>query len=168
MQIDSFLVIYLILARIFELIVSYKNTRRLLDHGAKEYYAFHYRFIVLFHFFFIVYFFNKSFHDNSVDFEFAIMFFLLQILRYKVLYDLGKFWTTRIIVVKEIPLIKTGIYKYIKHPNYLIVFFEIPLICLIFLDYEALIFFTIINSILILVRIYFEEKANSVRLKKDI
>ena len=60
---------------------------------------------------------------------------------------------------------KKGIYKYLKHPNYIVVFIEIFLICLIFYDYPGLLFFSFINLVLISIRIYYEEKANKNRIK---
>ena len=166
MQIDNFLIIYLILARLIELIISKRNTKKLLEQGAKEYYSFHYRFIVIFHVLFILYFLIKSLFINYINIELLIIFLFLQILRYKILFDLGKYWTTRIIVLKNMPLINKGIYKYLKHPNYLVVFMEVFLICLIFFDYQALLFFSAINLILIFIRIRYENRANNIRLKK--
>ena len=166
MQIGNFLIIYIILARLIELIISKRNTKKLLEQGAKEYYSFHYRFIVIFHVLFILYFLIKSLFINYINIELLIIFLFLQILRYKILFDLGKYWTTRIIVLKNMPLINKGIYKYLKHPNYLVVFMEVFLICLIFFDYQALLFFSAINLILIFIRIRYENRANNIRLKK--
>lgn len=165
MLIDNFLIIYLITARLIELRISKKNTQKLLDRGAKEFFPFHYKFIVLFHFFFIVYFFIKSFYVQVIDFNILFVFFLIQILRYKIISDLGEYWTTRIIVLEKEPMSKKGIYKYLKHPNYIVVFIEIFLICLIFYDYPGLLFFSFINLVLISIRIYYEEKANKNRIK---
>ena len=166
MQIDNFLVLYLITARLIELVISYKNTKELLKFGAVEYYSFHYKLIVLFHSFFITYFFVKSLLVEKINFDLLILFFLIQILRYKILFDLGKSWTTRIIVMKNKPLVKNGLYKYFKHPNYFVVFIEVLLICMIFFDYKALLYFSIINLLLIFIRIYYEDKANNCRPKK--
>ena len=156
--------IYVILCRIFELVLSKKNTIRLLREGAVEHYQFHYKFIVAFHFFFVVFFFVKSFLNNNVNIEYLYVFFIVQIFRFKVIYDLGKFWTTRILVINK-PLIKTFAFKYFRHPNYVIVFFEVILICLFFDDLISLAFFSVINFLLISIRIFYEEKANKFRYK---
>ena len=103
-----------------ELVLSKKNTTRLLKEGAVERYQFHYKFIVAFHFFFVVFFFVKSFFNSVVNIEYLYVFFIVQILRYKIIYDLGKFWTTRILVINK-PLIKTFAFRYFRHPNYIIV-----------------------------------------------
>ena len=114
-------------------------------------------------FFFIIYFLIKSFQIIEIDNKLLIIFFFIQVLRYKIIFDLGKNWTTRIIVSKNIPLVKTGFYRFLKHPNYVVVYIEVFLICLIFYDYRALLIFTLLNQILILVRIYYENKANGLR-----
>ena len=111
----------------------------------------------------MLYFLKQSFEIQEFSTIFLVCFIVLQILRYKIIYDLGKFWTTRIIVLENEPLINKGIYRYLRHPNYIVVFFEVIAVCLIFFDYEALIIFSTVNSILISIRIFYEEKANSTR-----
>ncbi len=166
--IDSLLIFYIILTRIFELFLSARNTKKLLNSGAKEFYPHHYKFIIFFHIFFITYFFYKSFETNYINLYLLFVFFIFQLLRYKIIYDLGKYWTTRIIVIQE-PLINTWIFKKFRHPNYLVVFIEVFLVCLIFNDIYALLFFSLINGILISLRVFYEEKANNFRrnLKKN-
>ena len=154
--------IYVIFSRLFELVLSKKNTKRLLKEGAKEYFEFHYKFIVLFHIVFVSFFLIKSFFNTSINIQYLYLFFFLQILRYFIIYELGKFWTTRILVINK-PLVKTWIFRYLRHPNYIVVFLEIVLICLFFNDFYSVFFFSTINSILICIRIYYEEKANKFR-----
>ena len=156
--------IYMIILRILELFLSKLNTERLIKIGAKELYPFHYKFIVIFHSFFLVFFFIKSFGDNFINFKFLVFFCFLQFIRFKIIYDLGKFWTTRIVVINK-PLINTWIFRTFRHPNYIIVFLEVLMVCLIFNDLVSLFSFSLINIVLILVRIYYEEKANLFRRK---
>tara|TARA_Y100000813_G_scaffold191007_1_gene167652 strand:+ start:217 stop:546 length:330 start_codon:yes stop_codon:yes gene_type:complete len=104
-----------------------------------------------------------SLNTYVFDENLLLIFILIQFLRYKIIYDLGKFWTTKIIVLKDVPLVKSGVYKFLRHPNYMIVFVEVFLVCLIFFDYQALIFFTLSNLVLLLVRIHYEDKANRTR-----
>ena len=131
--------------------------------GAKEHFAFHYYWLVFFHIIVNIYFLIKSF---NVDINFSlsfIIFIILQFLRLKVHIDMGKYWTTRIIVLENQPLVNHGLFKHIKHPNYLIVILEIFFLCLIFNDIFALFVFSTINILLILLRISYEEKANKNR-----
>ena len=157
------LISYLIICRIVELLISRRNTTRLIKEGAKEFFPFHYKFLVLFHITFIIYFMIKSFDNIDLNYRYIFLFIFIQLLRFKIIFDLGKYWTTRIIVVEKKKLIKTGIYRFFRHPNYIVVFFEIILICIIFNDYEALLYFSLINTILIFIRIYYEERANKNR-----
>ena len=155
--------VYLIFARFFELILSKKNTTKLLQEGAKECYGFHYKFIVLFHIVFIVFFLAKSFSNSTFNINYLYVFFIVQIFRYKIINDLGEFWTTKILVINK-PLVKTWMFRYLRHPNYIVVFLEVILVCLFFNDFYSLIVFSVINSVLIATRIFFEEKANKFRL----
>ena len=157
------LISYLIICRIVELLISRRNTTRLIKEGAKEFFPFHYKFLVLFHITFIIYFMIKSFDNIDLDYRYIFLFIFIQLVRFKIIFDLGKYWTTRIIVVEKKKLIKTGLYRFFRHPNYIVVFFEIILICIIFNDYEALLYFSLINTILIFIRIYYEERANKNR-----
>ena len=155
---------YMIILRILELFLSKLNTERLIKDGAKEFYPFHYKFIVIFHSIFLAFFLSKSFGDNNINIKSLLFFCFLQFLRFKIIYDLGKFWTTRIIVIDK-PLINTWIFRTFRHPNYIIVFLEVVTICLIFNDIVSLFSFSLINIVLIFVRIYYEEKANNFRRK---
>ena len=159
---DTFLMVYIIIARLFELILSKKNTTKLLQEGAREYYEFHYKFIVLFHIIFILFFLAKSFSGSTYNIYYLYIFFIVQIIRYKVIYDLGEFWTTRILVINK-SLIKTWMFRNLRHPNYIVVFLEVMLVCLFFNDFFSLVVFSIINLILIGVRVFYEEKANKFR-----
>ena len=55
-MIDTYLLIYIIISRLFELKLSKKNTQKLKEDGAIELYSFHYKFIVIFLVIFITYF----------------------------------------------------------------------------------------------------------------
>ena len=162
-NIDLLLMVYIFLARILELLISKKNTKKLIQKGAKEYFPFHYNFIVLFHCILIIYFFIKCFENDTINLFYFIIFVFLQFARFKVLNDLGQYWTTRIIVLDSKKLIKTGMYKYFNHPNYLVVLLEVISLCLLFNDYNALLFFTLVKVVLLFIRIYYEEEANKKR-----
>ena len=163
-MIDTYLMIYVVFSRLFELILSNRNTKRLIKEGAVEYFNFHYNFIVFFHIIFILFFLVKSFLNTNINIQYLYIFLLVQIFRYRIIYELGKFWTTRIIVINK-PLIKTWMFRYLRHPNYIVVFLEIILICLFFNDFYSLLIFSIFNSVLISIRIFYEEKANQFRQK---
>ena len=76
-----------------------------------------------------------------------------------VILSLGKFWNTKIYRIPEMPLIKTGPYKYIKHPNYLVVTAELAVAPLAFHLYYTAVTFALLNAIMLTVRIKEENKA---------
>ena len=118
------------------------------------------KFIVIFHIFFISFF--DKIYSNNIYIEY-LYFFIVQILRYKIIYDLGKFWTTKFWLLKN-QWLKHGFFE-IWASNYIVVFLEVILVCLFFNDLNSLILFATVNSILLGIRIFYEEKANKFRLK---
>ena len=60
------------------------------------------------------------------------LFVLLQAGRIWVIATLGRYWTTRIITVSDAPLVATGPYRWLRHPNYLVVAAEIVVLPLVF------------------------------------
>ena len=73
--------------------------------------------------------------------------------------SLGKFWNTKIYRIPNTSLVKKGPYKYLKHPNYLIVIAEILIIPLVFHLYLTALVFSVLNLIMLSVRIKEENKA---------
>ncbi|MEC0831173.1 isoprenylcysteine carboxylmethyltransferase family protein, partial [Bacillus atrophaeus] len=84
---------------------------------------------------------------------------LVQGVRYWALLSLGAHWNTKILVVPDAELIKKGPYKWLKHPNYAVVMVEIILLPLLYGAYWTLILFTILNALMLSVRIRVEDKA---------
>jgi hypothetical protein len=65
--------------------------------------------------------------DRPVHATFVIIYALLQCGRLWVLTSLGRRWTTRIIVLPGAPLVASGPYRVLKHPNYFILTAEFAL-----------------------------------------
>jgi methyltransferase len=59
-------------------------------------------------------------------------FALLQPARLWVIFSLGRLWSTRILSLPSAPLIRAGPYRWLRHPNYVIVAGEIALLPLAF------------------------------------
>jgi methyltransferase len=84
--------------------------------------------------------------DQDVVLPALAGFIVLQGLRLWVLATLGPRWTTRIIVLPGEPLVASGPYRYLAHPNYAVVAGEIALLPLaLHLPLLALIF-TALNA----------------------
>jgi len=152
---------FIILLRLGELLYSKRNEKWLLQNNAVEYGKKHYPFIVALHVLFILSLILEYWIKQPVSYSvyFLIFYFLLLLFKAWVILSLGKFWNTKIYHIPNVPPIKKGPYKYIKHPNYLIVIIEIAIIPLIFHLYFTAIIFSILNAIMLSVRIKEENRA---------
>ena len=152
---------FVILLRIGELVLSKRNEKWLIQNGAVEYGQKHYLFIVALHGLFISSVIFEYFRQQDPVFSIVLIIFylLLLALKFWIILSLGKFWNTKIYHIPNIPLIKEGPYKFLKHPNYLIVIAEIAVIPMIFHLYFTAITFTLLNAIMLFVRIKEENKA---------
>ena len=72
---------------------------------------------------------------------------------------LGPRWTTRIIVLPGAPLVTRGPYRFVDHPNYVIVIGEIAVLPLVFGFWDLAIVFSLLNAAVLSVRIREENKA---------
>ena len=151
---------FVILLRIGELVLSKSNEKWLLQNGAVEYGKRHYPFIVTLHILFIISIIIEYAARQTVSFSLFMLIFYFSLLVFKtwVIFSLGKFWNTKIYHIPGISLIKKGPYNYFKHSNYLIVVAEIAVIPLIFHLYFTAITFTLLNALMLFVRIKEENK----------
>ena len=86
-----------------------------------------------------------------------LVFLALQALRVWVIASLGPYWTTRIISLPGVPLVKRGPYRYVRHPNYLVVAGEILALPMAFGEIWVAIGFSIVNAAVLYWRIREEE-----------
>lgn len=82
-----------------------------------------------------------------------------QALRWWCIRTLGKRWNTRVIVVPGLSAVTTGPYQYFRHPNYLAVIGEGLALPLIHSAWLTAIAFTLLNTVLLWVRIGVEDAA---------
>lgn len=154
-------ILLVILLRFMELLLSRKNEKWLLQNGAIEYGSKHYPFMVMLHVLFICSLILEYTTQTTVSYSlfFIILYFILIAFKVWVVLSLGKFWNTKVYRIKGFPLIKKGPYNYMKHPNYLIVIAEIAVIPLAFHLYYTAAIFTLLNLVMLFVRIKTENKA---------
>jgi len=154
-----------LIQRLIEIRISKKNEKWLRSEGAIEHGKKHYKFIVILHILFFISMIveynssDRSNELNTINYLFLVFFFILQISRIWVLRTLGKYWNTRILRIPGSQLIKAGPYKYFKHPNYIIVVCEIFTIPMIFNLFLTAIVFTILNAVMLSIRIRSENNA---------
>lgn len=149
--------------RLIELRIAKHNERWMKARGAIELGASHYKWFILVHIaFFISLIIEASWTNVSyvpINYFLFSLLVITQILRYWCIVTLGRFWNTKIIVLPRVSPIKKGPYKYIKHPNYLVVAIELFVIPLLCQAYVTAILFPILHGILLCVRIPIENKA---------
>jgi len=144
--------------RLGELLYARRNTRRLLARGGVEKGAEHYFLIVGLHAAWLVGLWVLGW-DRPADLFWLVVYLLLQAFRVWMLVSLGDRWTTRIIVVPGEPLVRRGPYRFLRHPNYLLVSAEIVVLPLVLgLAAYGLVFF-VLNASILWIRIRAEERA---------
>ncbi|WP_102274818.1 isoprenylcysteine carboxyl methyltransferase family protein [Cytobacillus massiliigabonensis] len=156
-------VFLLICQRVLELLIAKRNEHRMKQKGAIEFGQSHYPFIVAVHcLFFVSLIIEVTFYHSDLSPYWAIfllLFFIAQFGRLWALTSLGTFWNTKIIVLPEAKIVKKGPYRYVKHPNYIIVAIELIVIPLLFQANITAIVFTILNAMILSIRIPAEERA---------
>jgi methyltransferase len=151
---------FVTLQRLAELILARENTRRLLAMGAVEYGRGHYPLIVAVHASWLISLWWLA-PGRPIHWPFLLLFALLQLGRLWVIRTLGGRWTTRIIVLPNAPLVTDGPFRFVSHPNYLIVIGEIAVLPLVFGLWELALLFSALNAFVLTVRVRAENRALS-------
>lgn len=146
------------LQRVGELWLSRGNTKRLLAEGAREHAPGHYPLIVALHSAWLAILWWLA-PLRSIDGFWLALFVLIEIARIWVLASLGSRWTTRIIVLPQAPLVRRGPYRWVNHPNYLVVLAEIAVLPLVFGLWRVALVFSLLNAALLSIRIRAENRA---------
>jgi methyltransferase len=146
------------LQRLGELVLSDRNTKRLLERGAHEVAAGHYPLIVAVHALWLACLWWLA-PGRGVDGFWLGMFVLLQLARIWVIATLGPRWTTRIIVLPDAPLVRRGPYRFVDHPNYLVVVGEIAALPLAFGLWQLALIFSLLNAAVLAIRVREENRA---------
>ncbi|MFD5412947.1 isoprenylcysteine carboxyl methyltransferase family protein [Streptomyces nojiriensis] len=80
-------------------------------------------------------------------------------LRWWCIATLGKRWNTRVLVVPGLPLVEKGPYRLLRHPNYVAVVAEGVALPLVHTAWMTALGFTVLNLVLLRVRIGCEDAA---------
>jgi len=158
MSLASLILALVTLQRLGELVLARRNTARLRSRGAIEIGARHYPLLVSVHTAWLLALWIWG-RDQDVNLAALSVFVVLQGLRLWILATLGARWTTRIIVLPGEPLVDSGPYRYLSHPNYAVVAGEIALLPIaLHLPVLALVF-TALNAAVLWIRIRAEARA---------
>ena len=160
MILNIFILALVTLQRLGELWLSRRNTRRLLADGAHEHSPGHYPLIVAVHALWLTSLWWLA-PVRPIAPIWLALFILIEIGRIWVLASLGRRWTTRIIVLARAPLVRRGPYRFVSHPNYLVVAAEIAVLPLVFGLWQVALIFTLLNAAVLAIRIRAENAALS-------
>ena len=152
-----------VLQRLIELVYAERNTRALLARGAVEVGRAHYPFIVALHAAWLAAIIFMLPTPATIDWLALAIFVLLQLGRVWVIVTLGPYWTTRIVTLDGAPLVRKGPYRFVRHPNYLVVAGEIAVLPLVFGELSVCLVFTALNTAMLAWRIRDENSALATR-----
>ncbi len=150
--------------RLVELFVANQNYKRSMLQGGVEFGASHYKFMVLMHSLFlsalvaepIV--FNRSVTWSQFTILLVVVI-MCQFMRWWVIKTLGSQWNTRVVVIPGATKINGGPFKYLNHPNYLIVAIEIIALPLLHNAWITAVVFSLANGFMMKARIEVENEA---------
>ena len=148
-----------IVQRLAELALASANTRRLLARGGREIGRPHYPLFILLHASWLVAIAATTPLDRAPIWPLIVVFALLQLARVWVIATLGPYWTTRVITVDGAPLVRSGPFRFVRHPNYWVVVGEIAVLPLAFHDWAVAAVWSILNALLLRHRIAVETAA---------
>jgi methyltransferase len=157
--VPQIVVLLVALQRAAELVYANRNSRRLLAAGAIEHGRRHYPLLVLLHAAWLAAVFFLVPPEAPVIWPLIAVYLLLQAARLWAVASLGRFWTTRVITLPGAPLVRRGPYRWLKHPNYLIVAAEIAVLPLAFGAWALALGFSLANAGLLAARIRVEDEA---------
>jgi methyltransferase len=158
------LVILVGLERLAELVVSNRNAAWSLERAGVEYGRGHYPFMVVLHSGFLVAMLVEAWvvrPDVSAALAWSMLALVLlsQALRWWCIATLGPRWNTRVIVVPGLPRVTGGPYRFFSHPNYVAVVVEGIALPMVHAAWITALAFTVLNAVLLTVRIGVENTA---------
>jgi methyltransferase len=154
----AWLTAFLIVQRVLELAFAQFNTGRLRAKGGVEFGAAHYPLMIGLHASWLLGLWVFG-HGQPIVWFWLAVFGLIQIARLWAIASLGRRWTTRVIVLRGAVPVARGPYRWLRHPNYLIVASEIAVVPLALgLPWFALVF-SVANAALLIYRIRIENAA---------
>lgn len=149
--------------RVMELVISARHQRRIVARGGVEFGRAHFTGFVLLH----------TLYPIALALEVIVLgarpprgwpilaaaIALAEALRYSAMRSLGQRWHTRVWVIPGESRLGSGIYRWLRHPNYVGVAIECAAIPLIFGAWRTAIFASVLNAAMLAIRIRVEERA---------
>jgi len=150
--------------RLGELALAARNTRALLARGAREVGAAHYPLFILLHASWLIAIAAATPLHRQPTWPLIAVFAALQAARVWVIATLGPYWTTRVITLDGAPIVRSGPYRFVRHPNYWVVTAEVAVLPLAFHDWGVALIWSLLNALLLRHRIGVEMAAIAPRV----
>jgi methyltransferase len=146
-----------------ELYLTAKHLPYIRAHGGREYGAAHFPLIVgvhvLFPILFVIELTHHDMHRGALWPLWLILFAAAQMLRYSAIVALGQRWSTRVFVLPGVPPVRSGPYRWLRHPNYVAVVIEFLAAPMLFGAWRTAIVIGGLNAAVLAVRIRCENDA---------
>ena len=150
---------FLVVQRLAELGFARRNHRALLARGAVEVGRGHYPAMVALHAGWLLALPATIDSRTAVSLPLLGVFVLLECGRVWVIATLGSRWTTRIVVLPGAAPIRSGPYRYVRHPNYVIVCGEMAVVPLMFGAWILAVTASALNLLVLRARLRVENRA---------
>ncbi|MHB1172961.1 MAG: isoprenylcysteine carboxyl methyltransferase family protein [Lacisediminihabitans sp.] len=140
--------------RLYEVVLSNRHARWAFERGGREFGQRHYPFMVVLHTGFLlaciaeVFFAGRPFIP-WLGWPMLVIALASQGLRYWCIFTLGRQWNSRVIVVPGLGRVTRGPYRFLRHPNYLVVIVEGIALPLVHTAWITALAFTVLNAILL-------------------
>jgi methyltransferase len=155
----QWLVLAVAALRLLELAYAARNARHLRARGGREVGARHYPLLVALHAGWLAAIFTTVPPGTPPSLPLAGVLAALLAARAWTIASLGPYWTTRVITLPDEPLVRRGPYRFLRHPNYLVVAGEIAVLPLMFGAWRLALAFSIVNAAVLWLRIRVEDQA---------
>ncbi len=152
------------LERLAELVVSRRNAAWSLARGGNESGRGHYPVMVVLHTGLLVgalveAWWRRPDVPSGLAWSMLALVVASQALRWWCIATLGRRWNTRVIVIPDLPLVTSGPYRFLSHPNYVAVVVEGFALPLVHASWITALVFTLANAVLLAVRLRAENSA---------
>ena len=160
----TIVVVLVAVERVAEMVVSRRNAAWSFERGGVESGQRHFPVMVVLHTLFLVGMLVEAWWRRPdvpgvLAWSMLAIAIACQLGRWWCIQALGRHWNTRVIVVPGTPPILRGPYRFLSHPNYVIVVVEGVALPLVHAAWISAVVFTILNAALLTVRIRVEAAA---------
>lgn len=152
------------LERLAELVVSTRNAAWSFARGASEYGVRHYPVMVALHTGLLVGCIVEVLVGERpflpwLGWPMLALVIAAQALRWLCITTLGRQWNTRVIITPGLPLVRSGPYRWLHHPNYVAVVVEGAALPLVHTAWVTALVFGVLNAVVLTVRLRVENAA---------